>query len=580
MRTLFKNAKVYIDKGHFEQAVLVDGDRIAAVGSDEYVENAANLTGKTDLKIIDCEGRTLIPSFADSHMHLFGLALNLSQAKIQGAGSVEEIVDICRSFADENPDRVRKGMYAAGWNQDLFTGDKRMPSIDDADSISTEFPVCLERTCGHIVVCNHKLLERMDEEGVELTEEQRQTGIFTEGDVKAPKQLVTRYTKEDLAEMVMKAMQRCASFGLSSVASNDAEFVFKDHDLVEGALGLIFAGGRAPVRYRQQISFGSACEFKRAFEEGVFSRDLSDYSGGNTEYSTGRTEFPEWNTERSAERAEYIAKNADNKTGTPGDAIPWYTAGPLKLFADGSLGARTAHLRAGYADDPDNHGLETISREELREYCLAAKEAGMQVVTHGIGDGAVEKIIDIYEEVFGPDNPKRCGIIHCQVTDTALLKRIASLNIPTLVQPIFLDYDIMIAEDRCGSELAGTSYAFRSLAEDGHMSFGTDCPVEDCNPFDGIYSAVTRKCLDGSPDGGWFAHECMDVSSAIDAYTMETAYIEFAEDRRGRIKEGFAADMVLLDRDIFMVAPEEIKDIRPLITMTAGKITFSALSMT
>ena len=125
MKILFKNAKVYIEKGQFEQSVLVDGDRIAAVGSNEYVETAANMADKslagTDnanaaLKVIDCEGRTLIPSFADSHMHLFGLALNLSQAKIQGAGSVEEIVDICRSFADENPDRIRKGMYAAGWN--------------------------------------------------------------------------------------------------------------------------------------------------------------------------------------------------------------------------------------------------------------------------------------------------------------------------------------------------------------------------------------------------------------------------------------------------------------------------------
>ena len=568
MKTLFKNAKVYIEKGHFEQAVLVDGDRIAAVGSNEYVEAAANMADKslagTDntnaaLKVIDCEGRTLIPSFADSHMHLFGLALNLSQAKIQGAGSVEEIVDICRSFADENSDRIRKGMYAAGWNQDLFTGDKRMPSIDDADSISTEFPVCLERTCGHIVVCNHKLLERMEENGVELTTEQRQTGIFTEGDVKAPKELVTQFTKEDLAELVMDAMQRCASFGLSSVASNDAEFVFKDHDLVEGALKIIFESGRAPIRYRQQISFGSVDEFKTAVAEGAFSRDLSAPAGNN---------------------ADRAGQNAKVDNGIPADGVPWYKAGPLKLFADGSLGARTAHLRAGYADDPHNHGLETISREELREYCLAAKEAGLQVVTHGIGDGAVEKIIDIYEEVFGPDNPMRCGIIHCQVTDEGLLRRISSLNIPTLVQPIFLDYDIMIAEDRCGRDLAGTSYAFKSLAGGGHMSFGTDCPVEDCNPFDGIYSAVTRKRMDGTPDGGWFAHECMDVSSAIDAYTKETAYIEFAEESRGRIKEGYAADVVLLDRDIFTVAPEEIKDIRPLITMTGGKLTFSALSMT
>lgn len=528
MRTLFKNAKVYVDEGYFEQAVLVEDDRIIAVGSEDAVGSLENQ------KVIDCGGRTLIPSFADSHMHLFGLALNLSQAKIAGARSVKEIVEICRAFAAENPERVKKGLYSAGWNQDLFIDyehdslQNKMPSIEDADAISMEFPVCLERTCGHIVVCNHRLLEMMEEEGHKLTEEQRRTGIFTEGDVKAPKELVTRFTKEELAELVIDAMKRCASFGLSSIASNDAEFVFKDHDLVEGALDLIFKKGRAPIRYRQQISFESVDAFRKAFSDGAFLQP----------------------------------------------AAQWFTNGPLKLFADGSLGARTAHLRAGYADDPDNHGIETSSREELKEYCLAAKEAGLQVVTHGIGDGAVEKIIDIYEEVFGPENPMRCAIIHCQVTDEELIQRIASLNIPTMVQPIFLDYDIMIAEDRCGAELAGTSYAFRSLAESGHMSFGTDCPVEDCNPFDGLYSAVTRKRMDGTPEGGWFPHECMDVSDALDAYTKETAYIEFAEDCRGRIKEGFAADMVLLDRDIFTVPAEEIKNVRPVMTMTGGRVTF------
>ena len=553
---LFVNAKVYTGERSFTEAVYVSEGRIASAGSNEEVKKAASvIIGRTeadwidDVKVIDCGGRTIVPGFSDSHMHLFGLALNLTQAQISDSSSVGDMVARCRDFAENNPERVKKGIYAAGWNQDLFIGEKRMPGLDDMNEISTDIPVCLERTCGHIVCCNSRLLDMMEERGLPLTEEQRMTGIFTEGDVKAPREIITGYTAEELADMVEVAMKRCASFGLTSVASNDAEFVFTDHALVEDALALLYDQGRAPVRYSQQISYSTFRDFEHAVSEGVYKR----FGAGGEE------------GEGSAKVINTAFRVTENE---------WYSDGPLKLFTDGSLGARTAHLRAGYADDPGNTGLSTLSSEDLERHCLAAKEAGIQVVAHGIGDGAVEKIVDVYEKVFGPENPLRCGIIHCQVTDKDLLKRIASLNVPTLVQPIFLDYDIMIAEDRCGHELASTSYAFKTLGETGHMSFGTDCPVEDCDPFAGIYCAVARKRKDGSPDGGWFPGECMDVYGAVDAYTKESAWIQFAEDRRGSIKEGFDADLVVLDRDIFTVRTDDIRDIRPVLTMTGGEIVF------
>ena len=132
-----------------------------------------------------------------------------------------------------------------------------------------------------------------------------------------------------------------------------------------------------------------------------------------------------------------------------------------------------------------------------------------------------------------------------------------------------------IVEDLCGKELASTSYAFGSLMKKGaHVSFGTDCPVEDCNPFPNIYMAVTRKDKEGKPAEGFYPEECVDVASAIDAYTIESAYGEFMEDKKGRIKEGYYADMVLLDRDIFTVDPMEIKEILPVMTMVGGRIVY------
>ncbi len=132
-----------------------------------------------------------------------------------------------------------------------------------------------------------------------------------------------------------------------------------------------------------------------------------------------------------------------------------------------------------------------------------------------------------------------------------------------------------IVDDLVGRELASSSYAFGSLAKKGaHVSYGTDCPVEDCNPFPNIYMAVTRKDRQGKPEGGFYPAECVDVETAIDAYTIESAYGEFMEDIKGRIKPGYLADMVLLDKDIFTVNPDEIKDILPVMTMVGGKIVF------
>ena len=128
---------------------------------------------------------------------------------------------------------------------------------------------------------------------------------------------------------------------------------------------------------------------------------------------------------------------------------------------------------------------------------------------------------------------------------------------------------------RCGDALSSTSYAFGTAAKmDIRASYGTDSPVEDCNPFPCIYAAVTRKDLNGKPEGGFYPQECVDVTTAIDAYTIESAYHEFREDVKGRIKAGYYADMIVLDTDIFTCDPMAIKDIKPELTMVGGEIVY------
>ena len=145
-----------------------------------------------------------------------------------------------------------------------------------------------------------------------------------------------------------------------------------------------------------------------------------------------------------------------------------------------------------------------------------------------------------------------------------------------LYQPIFLDYDIQIVEDRVGEHLASTSYAFNTLYQLGTpVSFGTDSPVEDLNPWENLYCAVTRQRLDGTPEGGFCPKERMDISDAIDCYTTGSAFNEFREDFKGRLMPGYAADLAVLDRDIFEIDPAHIKDIRVDMTMINGEVVYT-----
>ena len=243
---------------------------------------------------------------------------------------------------------------------------------------------------------------------------------------------------------------------------------------------------------------------------------------------------------------------------------------------DGSLGARTAMMKNGYVGDPDNHGVSCITPEEMDRYCSIAKKYGVQVVTHAIGDLAIEETIDAYEKAFvDGENKLRHSVIHCQITDQELIDRIAEKEILVQAQPIFMGSDMGVMQEIMEEPLISTSLNFGTMLRRGvHLSYGTDCPVEDCNPFLNLHQAINRRHQNGQPEGGFYPKECVDVETAIDAYTLESAYCEFQEDVKGRIKPGYYADLVVLDKDIFTCNPLEIKDILPVLTVVGGKTVY------
>jgi len=535
--TVIHNAKVYLERGRFAEAVLVRGDKIAAVGA-----NAEILSKSPGAEKIDAGGRLLLPGFNDSHLHLqiFGSNMNLVQA--YGVTSIDELVERGRALIERIKAPAGSVVSGVGWNENLFTDEKQKRHLNrfDMDRISTGHAVIIERVCGHSLCCNSLALKmagitrntpQVDGGKMDVDDNGEPLGIFRENAMNGIKAIIPPYTAEDFEEQLLYAIRYALERGLTSAASCD---IYGDNyrSIIDTYIKIF-------TKHGLHIRLNMQC---RIMEDTVFDEFIK--AGWVTKASMGH---------------------------------PYLTMGPLKLFADGSLGSRTALLRKPYNDEPSTTGLQVLTREEMDAIVQKAHKNGVQVAVHAIGDAAIEQVLDSYDKVNGGrKNELRHAVIHCQITDLPLLRRMANNDILAIVQPIFLAHDLYMLDDRAGKELASTSYAWATMEKLGiKTSYGTDCPVESMSPIECIDCAVNRHDVsNGYPEGGKYPAECVDVYTAVDAYTSGSAYATFEENRKGRIKQDYLADLVLLDKDIFTIPKKEIRDAKVLWTMVGGNMAY------
>ena len=530
MKTILKSGKLYVDSNNFQEAVFIENGIIQKVGTNEEI-----LSNKADY-IIDLQGKTVLPGLNDSHMHLSLVGDAMTSCNLTQAKSIDDTIKLGKDFLEQNKNIV--ALNGRGWNQDYFiTGEKRLLNRFDLDKITTEIPVVFERVCGHVIVGNTKALEvlgvdentTVDGGEIEIGSDGKPNGRFNENAIRLIQSVIPEKNNDEREKEFLKAAEYALSVGLTTVQSCD--IIYKDFKSTARIIHNIYDNKKTKLRYYPQFNFQDINDFKEYID---------------TELKTGKYD------------EKFLSKGA------------------LKLFKDGSLGARTALMLKDYEDAPNNKGVAALNDKQMQDLCDLAAENGITVVTHAIGDGAIESVINAYENTMKDrKNPLRHGIVHCQITSMEQLKRIAKLNILVMYQPIFLDYDLKIVESRVGKELSSTSYAFNTLNKLGvSISFGTDSPVEDCNPFPNIYCAVTRKGMDGKPENGFYPNEKMSVEEAVDAYTIGSAFNEFKEDSKGRLKPGYVADLIVLDKDIFTIDNNEIKDIKVEKTMIDGEFVF------
>ena len=531
---LFYNGHFYTGPGYAASVLWAQGGRIRALGGPELLAAAPPELPRTDLG-----GGWALPGFNDSHLHLLDVGRGLASVDLFGASGPADIAARCAAFVRAHAVPPGQAVYGNGWNQDLFAGPHALPTRADLDAVVPDHPLLLDRVCGHIMLCNTAALRAAGITsqtpdppggGIDRGPGGEPNGLLRDNAVALVRPLLPAETPAACAGRWRAALAHAAAHGLTSVQTCDVRS--RDWPTVLAALEELDAQDALPLRLTLQCAMDTPADLQALWDAGY----------------------------------------------RPGAHGKRWKIGPLKLFLDGSLGARTAWLRGGYADAPGTHGLCCLPMAEALALARKADAAGMQVVAHAIGDGAMEEMLDIIETLNAPRggaNPLRHGVVHCQVTAPGQWDRLAALGAGALVQPIFLDYDHTIVTARCGAALAGTSYAFGDAVRRGlPVSYGTDAPVESLDPLRNLYAAVTRRPLSGGAP--WQPQQAVTRAQALFCYTQGSAWQEFAEAEKGRLAPGLLADFTVLDRDYFTVPEADIPRLRVQATVTGGQVVYRA----
>jgi len=534
---IIENARIYtMDKGRPRADALATRDgHVLAVGTLEEVRSIANGSRRIDL-----EGRAVIPGLIDAHIHFLDYSRSLSKINLDGVALKDETLRMVADKAHEvGPGRWVLG---GGWNNNLWSPPD-FPTRHDLDRVAPDNPVYLDRKDLHSCWVNSMALQKAgitrdtpDSPGATIGHDEagEPNGLLYELAVRLVRDAIDE--PPEGAKVAMRlGFDALTSMGLVGFHDCEGPEAF-------AALQELDAIGELPMRVVILLAFYRLDE----------------------------------------------AINLGLKTGFGSDRL---RIGPVKIFSDGSLGSMTAEMLEPFEGQPGNLGISRIDQDVLEDAIKRAADEGIPCAIHAIGDAANRRVLDAFAKVqsskfkvqsssrdeglwtlnFGRVN----RIEHAQLLHPADILRFAQLGVVASMQPIHATSD-MHAADRLWGARSRYGYAWRSLLDAGALvAFGSDAPVETPNPFAGIHAAVTRQDANDLPEGGWYPQEKLTVEEAVRAYTESAARsAPYLPGVTGTLTPGSVADLLVLDRDIFTVPPEEIKDTLPLATVVGGKAAY------
>ncbi|MGB9867448.1 MAG: amidohydrolase [Bacillota bacterium] len=503
-------------------AMGVVGDRIAVTGSLDECRAALG----ESCPVVDVPGTVAVPGFVDCHVHFGEFAMRFNTLDVWGMG-YEDVLNEVKQAAAKRP--RGRWITGGGWDKNVWgLGD--FPSKEALDAVAPDHPVALMSKDGHSMWVNSCALaaaglcsESADPPGGEILRKlgsREPSGILRENAIKLVQAVIPKPTQKELAEALRTAEKLANSLGITSIHVPEGPDVF-------GAIQLLRSSGELTLR--------------------VYMMLPGDYLDDMVQLGL-RTGF--------------------------GDEM--IRLGPIKLFADGSLGSQTAFMLEPY-EDSESFGVQVLTKDEMVKIIRRASNCGIAVAMHAIGDAANRNALDAFESAleFTRQWKLRHRIEHAQIVHPEDLPRFHKLSLIASVQPIHATADRYIADLYWGAR-AKYAYPFRSLLSTGaKVCFGSDAPVESMDPLKGIYAAVTRKRETEHESEPWYADELVTVYDAVYAYTAGAAYASGEEETKGVLRPGMLADFVSLSHDIFEAEPEVLREARVNMTVLGGQVVWT-----
>lgn len=507
------NGKVFTvsEKNPEVQAVAVKDGKILALGTDEEIKKHIG----PSTRVLDVEGKLVVPGFIDAHCHLNYGGSTLSMLDLREAVSIQSIQEQIAARIEELPEGATVVGYASYPNTALFKG-LGWPTKEILDEVSPDNPVLIRRMGGHAIWVNSVALEQSgitrDTESpsggeiVKDPETGEPTGILKE----AASNLLKVSTPWNTRENVEKALEHAAKLGLTGVQT-DAGLSFVE------LLDQLKKEGKLTLRIYAWIPVH---ELDKYMEKGI-------------------------------QRGQ-------------GDEM--LRIGLVKIYIDGTIGVRSALMFESFTEEPGNTGLAQYEEEEFYALVEKAHANDYQVGVHAIGDKGVNWVLNAIEKAQKKHGNKglRHRVEHCTVITFEDAERLGRLGVVASMQPNITGSELY-RRMRLGVERARRVDMWRTLLNNGAvLAWGTDWPVSSLNPMENLYQLVTR----------YYKEERLTMAEAIKYYTYGSAYASFEEDIKGTLEKGKLADMVVLSRDLFSIPPKEILNTEVLYTILGGKIVY------
>ena len=531
---ILTNGNIYTvtNKQARAEAVAVKGDRIVFVGSNAEAQSYVG----NNTRVVDLHGNTVVPGLTDAHHHLSGVGFREMTLSLEGVTSLEDFLAKVKARVDQA--KPGEWVTGRGWIE-TFWQPPVFPTRWDLDKVAPNNPVILTRADGHGTVVNSAALkianvgkDTPNPFGGEISKA-KETGEPNGMLLDAAQGLVRRHlpptSPADAEQAVVLGVKRDVELGWCQVQDPGGSYaeveIFKK----------LYSTGQIKLRIYKGLS-GPGQEAQRLLREGPII-------GAYNNHLTVRT---------------------------------------IKLYADGSLGSRSAALLEPYSDAPDTSGFLTIKEGILQLLLQEALRKGIQVETHAIGDFANRFILDAYERAFKAVPPGQRKVPeprwrdeHSQILNPADIPRFAKLGIIPSMQPSHAIGDLHFAPSRLGIKRLEGAYAWQSLLKSGAIiPGGSDAPVERGEPMSEFYAAVARKDIRGFSGEGWHPEEAVTREQALKMFTVWAAYAAFEEKLRGTIEVGKLADFTVLSADIMKIPEMEILKTHCVMTIIGGEVAY------